>query len=106
MFFRANDGTSGAELWKSDGSAAGTTRVRDINTGVGDSNLGSLTNVNGRLFFDANDGTHGRELWEAHINAAQALDIKESTARMLYGRALARLEELLAPEDGPTEAPP
>ena len=33
--FRANDGISGQELWKSDGTAGGTVMVKDINPGPG-----------------------------------------------------------------------
>ena len=31
MFFSATDGVSGYELWRSDGTAAGTARVKDVN---------------------------------------------------------------------------
>src|SRR5262245_55669770 len=55
-YFAADDGVHGVALWKSDGTAAGTVLVKDINPG-------SLTNVNGTLFFTADDGVHGIELW-------------------------------------------
>lgn len=62
LLFAANDGVSGYELWKSDGTAAGTVQVADINVGPSGASPASLTNVNGRLFFSANDAVHG-ELW-------------------------------------------
>ena len=33
LLFRASDGVSGAELWKTDGTEAGTVLVKDINPG-------------------------------------------------------------------------
>lgn len=63
LFFIADDLTSGAELWASDGTEAGTRRVRDIRPGIRGAELEGLTVAGGRLFFSADDGTHGRELW-------------------------------------------
>ena len=47
LFFSANDAT-GRELWKSDGTSAGTTQLKDINSGVANSDPKELTDVNGK----------------------------------------------------------
>ena len=55
--FRRNDGITGYELWRTDGTAAGTVLVKDIIPGPGPSDPFDapmeLTNVNGMLFFSA-----------------------------------------------------
>lgn len=56
----------GTELWKTDGSADGTTRLTDLNAGEETSVapwLRRIVHVGQRLFFRANDGIHGEELW-------------------------------------------
>jgi ELWxxDGT repeat protein len=76
-YFAASEGTHGDELWKSDGTAAGTTVAADINPGAGSSYPSNLTNVNGTLFFAANDGTHGTELWKSDGTAAGAVMVAD-----------------------------
>ena len=53
LFFTANVGASGSELWRSDGTEAGTVLVKDIYPGSASSSPYQLTNVNGTLFFTA-----------------------------------------------------
>ena len=53
LYFTVNTTLNGRELWKSDGTEAGTVMVKDINEGSGSSYLGYLTNVGGTLFFQA-----------------------------------------------------
>ncbi len=64
LFFAADDPAGGAELWRSDGTPASTSMIKDINPG-GASSPTSLANVGGTLFFAANDGSNGMELWKS-----------------------------------------
>src|SRR5262249_6737244 len=76
LFFRASDGLNNTELWKSDGTAAGTVMVKDIYPG-GESLPIFLTNVDGKLFFYATDGTHGFELWSSDGTSAGTALVKD-----------------------------
>src|SRR6476660_2461014 len=64
LYFSADDGSSGRELWKSDGTAGNTKRVKNINAGNADSDPADLVELNGQLFFSADDGT-GRTVWQS-----------------------------------------
>ena len=77
IYFAANDGTHGNELWKSDGTPGGTVMVKDINPGTLGSNPTSLTVVGSTLFFAATDGVHGPELWKSDGTAAGTVMVKD-----------------------------
>jgi len=49
-YFAASDEDHGLELWRSDGTAAGTYAI-DVIAGPDSSNPAELTDVNGELFF-------------------------------------------------------
>lgn len=63
LFFVADDGVHGSELWCSDGSSDGTFMVRDISPGRESSAPYKLCPVDSRFYFAADDGVHGQELW-------------------------------------------
>lgn len=82
VFFTACDGVHGWELWKTDGSAAGTTLVADVDprpplTREGEDGCldigftpGDLREFQGLLYFFADDGGDGLGLWRSDGTAA------------------------------------
>jgi ELWxxDGT repeat protein len=83
LFFVANNGAAGYELWRSDGTPAGTQLVADIRSGSASSSPRYLTNVNGTLFFVANNGAAGYELWRSDgtsTGTQLVLDIRTGSA--------------------------
>jgi ELWxxDGT repeat protein len=61
--FTAQHPTSGAELWRSDGTASGTFMVKDLNPGSFSSNPSWFTSCGDKVLFEAYTGTSGSELW-------------------------------------------
>jgi ELWxxDGT repeat protein len=80
LFFADNDGYSGTELWKSDGTAAGTTLVKDINPGSASSTPTGLTSINGEVYFAATDTTGIAGLWKSDGTIAGTKKISSGTA--------------------------
>ena len=63
VLFTADDGVHGRELWRTDGTEAGTSLVMDLATGEASSLPDDFVVVGDRVAFTADDGVHGRELW-------------------------------------------
>jgi ELWxxDGT repeat protein len=80
VFFIADTGAVpyDRELYKTDGTAAGTTLVRDINPNAGALKVPPrLVDLEGRLLFKADDGTHGLELWKSDGTTAGTTLVKD-----------------------------
>ena len=75
----ADDGTHGKELWKSNGIAAGTVLVRDINPGSGPSLSPPdyMVAVGKLLFFQAENSLSNEELWQSDGTAAGTLMVAD-----------------------------
>lgn len=74
LFFTANDGNHGCELWMSDGSEDGTFMVQDLKSGSSSSNPENLAAANNTLFFTIKDEEYGAELWSLGNMAPVAKD--------------------------------
>lgn len=66
-------GGTGNELWISDGTADGTSVLKDINSAGGDSEPGPFTAVDDTVFFAAKTDADGRELWKTDGTEAGTL---------------------------------
>ncbi|MEP6949275.1 MAG: ELWxxDGT repeat protein [Ginsengibacter sp.] len=75
LFFTGYDFNYGNELWKSDGSIAGTRLVKDIYPGPGYSNPSNLTSYNGKLYFSADYG-YGPFIWTSDGTEAGTITVK------------------------------
>ena len=87
-FFLANDGTTGKELWVTDGTTSGTNLVMDIFQGVNSSAIEIAPNhlgsnmKDGKMYFFANYGTggftvNGKEPWVSDGTPAGTFMLKD-----------------------------
>ncbi len=117
LYFVANDGVHGRELWRTDGTAAGTVLVSDVNSGPESSAAGLLA-AGGRIYFVAGELEHGRELWSSDgtdAGTALVIDATPGPASSLGGTVAAIGDRVLFAvawfddiwiTDGPTSAHP
>lgn len=91
FLYFANVGSTGVELWRSDGTRGGTGIFRDINDGPGHSlfvpgdnggYFGSLTDAAGRLFFIADNGIQGQSLWTSDGTDAGTFLVKNGASKI------------------------
>jgi ELWxxDGT repeat protein len=75
--FAASDTNAGVELWVSAGTAATTSRVKDIVTGIGSSRPSQITVAGSVAFLTADNGKAGDELWRTDGTAAGTVMVKD-----------------------------
>ena len=77
LVIAVEDALNGAEIWKSDGTPAGTTLLRDLVAGPEGSDPVNLTTAGSRVFFSAADDAGKRNLWLSNGLAAGTSLVKD-----------------------------
>ncbi len=77
VLFGADDGIHGFELWRSDGTASGTTLIKDLRPGPDGSGVSNLGIVGNQIFFTASSVLNTPELWVTDGSA-------EGTTRLAF----------------------
>lgn len=99
-YFAGRDADHGSELWRTDGTTAGTQLVTDLIPGLADSNPQELIDVNGVLFFVAlasnTTGNVRYEVWKSDGTAAGTLPItNNSSEKAFLPRDLSKVNDKL-----------
>lgn len=68
---------TGTELWRTDGTGAGSFTLKDANSGAASANPARLTPAGRLLFFTATDPAHGTELWRTDGTAAGTFMVRD-----------------------------
>lgn len=96
-YFFANDGVTGTELWKTDGTASGTYAVTDISPGPASSFSGndndrvSVANLGETLFFVPHLNGASREIWKTDGSPLNAVHVATPVGQSQAITALASL---------------
>lgn len=83
IYFFANDGASGFELWRTDGTSNNTTKVKDINVGVSSSCMNStyydvtIVSNSNALLFSAQSSSNDVELWKSDGTSEGTVLVKD-----------------------------
>jgi trimeric autotransporter adhesin len=83
LYFTADNGIEGRQLWSTNGAEPGTTIVKQIGDGPDGCQPGNLLVYDGKLYFTADDGEHGVELWSTNGNqagTAMVVDVNTQTS--------------------------
>lgn len=78
VYFLATEKSSTvADLWRTDGTSAGTIKLSKLNTSAFENRR--MTDVNGVLYFIGFDSAHGQELWKSDGSVAGTRMVRDLT---------------------------
>lgn len=77
LLISLDDGATGPELWRTDGTAAGTFPLADIEPGPDGSFPGGFAVLGATMLFEAFDTLHGGELWRTDGTPAGTTFVKD-----------------------------
>ena len=78
LYFTSSDATNGSEIWKTNGSVAGTILLKDINIGSGGIAISGSKSIGNKLFFYVSSGgTIG--LWVTDGTSSGTILLKQGT---------------------------
>ncbi len=83
LYFTADNGVRGREVWRTNGNAAGATLMRDVLVGPGSSEPENLRAFNSSLYFSAK-WPIGRELWSVRVDPI-LLSVSPSSVHFVEG---------------------
>jgi trimeric autotransporter adhesin len=84
IYFTANDGTTGAELWVTDGTEAGTQLVFDLNPGAEASTPTNCQVMGDFLYFFATTLANGTELWKLSLKTSATATLENQIVTKVY----------------------
>jgi ELWxxDGT repeat protein len=87
LYFTADDGVTGRELWKTDGTEAGTVRVKDIRAGEYGADPRYLATFGSTLYFEADDGVAGRVPWKTDGSAGGTVPVEDPWVKVIASNA-------------------
>lgn len=77
LYFAADDGRDGFELWTSRGTRSSTRQVEDIFSGDDSSSPSNFTVFNDAVYFTATDGRDGFELWKTDGTSRGTMQVED-----------------------------
>jgi ELWxxDGT repeat protein len=89
LYFTADDGKNGVELWRTNGTAVGATKIAELVSGPGSTQPRGLTAWDNSLLFSGNSAI-GRELWRVR-SAPPAFSFSTTDVVFTEGQAPAPL---------------